>query len=176
MPVYELKTRTKTVFDGQTVPEDTTVAVIQTEQPLANVLSAAAFNQLQPVEVEPDAPLAIAARVVADAPAAAVAVKTPPSQPDPNDPDALNAADEAAERAEAARIEAEKAAAESQKTAAPIDASLEGLPARLQRALTDQSLPTREAVAAYVAEGKDLVDLDDVGTKAAEKILEWLKG
>jgi hypothetical protein len=179
MANYELRTRNATVFDGQKVDADTVVGVLVTEQPLANVLSAAAFGGLLTVEVDADTVSKIVPRVAIDLPQPAD-VKTPAPDVDPNaDPDALNAADAAddaraaAEAEAAAKAAAEKAAAEEIE----IPETLAGLDVRIAKALARQGITSREDVTAYLAEpDADLVDLDDIGKAAVAKILDWMKG
>lgn len=189
---YEVKTQTDTIIDGQKVREGETVAVIETNLPIGNVLSGAAFGTFRVSKVEgtentitPVARQAVGADspgIVRDEHGNTIA----DSQSDSDDPDALNDADDEADAAEAARIAAEKAAAEkaaADKAAADaankpsevtLDASLAGLNARLATELTAQGLSTRAAISEFVNSGKDLYDLDGVGKKTKADILAWL--
>jgi hypothetical protein len=55
-----------------------------------------------------------------------------------------------------------------------IDPSLDGLPLRIQKVLTTRGLATKAAITAYIAEGKKLDDVEDIGPKAAAQIQSWL--
>ncbi len=55
-----------------------------------------------------------------------------------------------------------------------IDPSLDGLPVRIQKVLTVRGLATKTAIQAYIAEGKKLDDVEDIGPKAASQIQSWL--
>lgn len=49
---------------------------------------------------------------------------------------------------------------------------LDGLSSKAKQALTDAGLTSAEAVAAYVAEGNDLVALPGIGESTAKQLLE----
>lgn len=192
--IYEVKTQTDTIIDGQKVAEGETVAIIETNLPIGNILSGAAFGSMKVERIEGSenamAPVARQAvgvdspGIVRDEHGKAIT----DSQLDADDPDALNDADDRADarEAEAARIAAEKAAADkaaADKAAADsaskteqitLDASLAGLNARLATELTQQGLATRQAISEFVNSGKDLYDLDGVGKKTKADILAWL--
>lgn len=166
---YEIKTQRKTVFDGQTIEENETVGVLMTDQPLGNVLSGAAFGTLRVEEIDPAAaPLSVVARVEEQTPPvpAIEAAATDPA----DDPDALNAEDAAADAAEAAAKAAEP------EPEQPLPAEFEGLNIRIARALVRQGLASKQAIRDFVADGGDLVDLDEIGTAAVAKINAWLEG
>jgi hypothetical protein len=55
-----------------------------------------------------------------------------------------------------------------------IDPSLDGLPLRIQKVLTTRGLATKSAIQSYIAEGKQLDDVEDIGPKAAAQIQSWL--
>lgn len=55
-----------------------------------------------------------------------------------------------------------------------IDSSLDGLPVRIQKVLTVRGLATKAAIQSYIAEGKKLDDVEDIGPKAAAQIQSWL--
>ena len=55
-----------------------------------------------------------------------------------------------------------------------IDPSLDGLPVRIQKVLTVRGLATKAAIQSYIAEGKQLDDVEDIGPKAASQIQSWL--
>lgn len=177
---YELKAARKMNFDGQTVEENKVVAVLITDQPLYNVLSAASFGGLFAEETAEVTVEAAAGAVVArqvDEPDQPKREAAPPADP-ATDPDALNAADAAAELAEAeaaakaaAEADAAKKAAEAEQ---PLPAEFEGLDVRIAKALVNQGFETKGEVKAFIDEGGDLVDLDAIGKAAAAKIKTWL--
>lgn len=174
---YQFSTRNATIFDGQTVPAGQVVATIETNLPIGNITSAIISSNLHVQEVEePIAPVAREA-VGIDAP------NSPAPKPKPSasvDPDALNEEDNASDSSSAnadtgsSDKPSEPAASQPSAPEIVIDASLAGLSDRIAKSLTSQSLGTRDLIAAYVSEGKDLVDLDGVGKKAAEEIKAWL--
>jgi hypothetical protein len=55
-----------------------------------------------------------------------------------------------------------------------IDPSLDGLPLRIQKVLTVRGLATKAAIQFYIAGGKELDDVEDIGPKAAAQIESWL--
>lgn len=168
---YEIKTQRKTVFDGQTIEENETVGVLMTDQPLGNVLSGAAFGTLRVEEIDPAAaPLSVVARVEEQTPPVPA---IEPAATDPaDDPDALNAEDAAADAAEA-KAAADAAEAEPEPE---LPVEFEGLNVRVARALVRQGLASKQAIRDFVADGGDLVDLDEIGTAAVAKINAWLEG
>lgn len=180
---YEIKTQRTTVFDGQIIEENETVGVLITDQPLGNVLSGAAFGTLRVEEIDPAAaPLRVTARAEEKTPPIPATEAAATNADD--DPDALNAEDAAADAAEAAAEAAADAATKAAAKAAadvakpeeqPLPAEFEGLNVRIARALVRQGLVSKQAIRDYVADGGDLVDLEEIGTAAVVKINAWLE-
>lgn len=179
MAKYRILTTGPIVIDGQSLPAGKTVAIIETELPLGNVLSSACFGHLANEKIPDAAVVAVVARAPELVEGAPI---TKPATPDvdaidPDDPDALNEADLAEEAEEAAAKQAEP---ETDAPAAPaaekaaIDPSLDGLTERVQRVLTREGLGTRDKIAEFVARGDKLADKEGIGPSAELKILAWL--
>jgi hypothetical protein len=98
------------------------------------------------------------------------------------DPDAINESDSdedeklAETTTQQPPASTTKPAPTPEPTQASIDPSFEGLDARLARALTsdERKLSTRDAVAKFVADGGDLLDVDGIGKKTKPVVLAWL--
>ena len=173
--IYEFRTQAPTIFDGQRIEANEVVAVLSTDQPLANVLSAATFGTLEVRECSKEqvsaAQNAIVSRVV-----------TPPPKPvdvssDPaaivEDVDALNRADAEADAAEVAN--GTEMDTEPAIDSDPLPPGFEFLPNRIARALVRQGLDSKKAIREFLANGNDLVDLEEIGTAAVKKINVWLE-
>jgi hypothetical protein len=176
MPRYELRTTQRSIFDGQLVPENTVIGVLETELPTGNVLSAAALGSVVCQKIDEAKTVAVIAR---QEPAFA-GVKKVVAEDAVVDPDSLNAEDLAADAAEeaeeAARLEAEAAAKSDDTEKAEPEHTLDGLDTRIAKALARQNLTSREEIEAFIAEGKDLEDdLEDIGKVAKKKIQAWLE-
>ena len=175
----------KIVVDGQTITQGQTVAIIETELPLGNVFSGAFYGNFANEPIADALKVAVVAREVGlDAKPKAIDAEPV----DVVDPDELNEADLAADADEAADTDddlgpptdapatpaADQPAAAVVDANAPIDPSLDGLTERVQRVLTLEGLGTRDKIAAFVANGDKLVDLEGIGPAAELKILAWL--
>lgn len=175
MPKFSLITIDPLTFDGQTVPANTPIATIETNLPFDNVLSALTFRRVRPEAIAEDMVPAIIERKLQDSPKKRTA-DAPPVESAP-DPDALNAADKAADDAEAKeRAEKEQAEADAKvkAEAEPLDPSLDGLDERIARILTREGFPTRDDIAAKASEGFDWETLDDIGRAAKKKIIAFI--
>lgn len=160
------------IADGQQFGAGEVVAIIETDIPADNLLSALRFSRLNLVPIDD---------------AVALRTDTTPApinnvQPAAGiDPDALNAQDRAADEA------AEAAAAATNPTRERGDASdddtnptrergdevpeeFTGLTARVVGILSANGMSTAAQVKAWVESGKELTDLDGIGKAAAAKI------
>lgn len=182
---YKVLSTQRLIVDGQTIEAGRTVAQLKTNLPLGNVLSSLAFGTLtcQPVDESDTVEVIDRANVGADA----VVGKPTKSEPQSADvdPDSLNDAD----ADEDSKLESQTSTSgastnANDKTSPPttepdppaLDPSFEGLDARLARALTtdERKLSTRDAVAKFVADGGDLLDVDGIGKKTKPVVLKWL--
>ena len=102
------------------------------------------------------------------------------SDTDEQDPDVINAREAAAEAAEvaakkAAASEKAKADEKSGDKTNELDPSFAGLDTRLAHAISaEPGIATRTDLEAWIASGKDLIDIDGIGPKTKPKVLEWL--
>jgi hypothetical protein len=157
------------IIDGQTVAAGDTLATIETNLPIGNVLSGATFGAFAVLSDAP-ANCPVIARVELAAPPPMPTETPTTAEPTHADQiDALNAADAEAEAAEAAA-----GAVATEPTAPANAAEFDGLDVRITKALQSQGFGDRAAVAKFVADGGDLVELDEIGKVAKDKILAWL--
>ena len=159
------------------------IGKITTEHPRGNIASLLRSGMLNCIEIEDMQP---SKRKRVTAPKS----KTPTTQPpapttDPSDEDLDEESDEdepsgSSTVAEVAKtLDASPGSQASPDAPKPddeitIDASLDGLPVRIQKVLTVRGYATKAAIAEYVATGKPLDDIEDIGPKAAAQIQSWL--
>jgi hypothetical protein len=184
---YELKTKGKAIFDGQTVAAGVVVGTIETNLPIDNVLSSLAFSSLSVEATESESQIVSRSNVGADAvhDSKPSDLQSADGKSDPEDPDEINRQEAIKEAAELVAAEAAKARkavddSKSAKTAEvkEIDASFAGLDVRLATAITSDpsaGIKTRADLDAWIRAGKDLIDLDGVGKKTKPKIIAWLE-
>ena len=173
--MYKITTAGRLNIDGEIFEGGEVVGTIESDVDLGNLVSGIKFGKLAISREDEIAKLESIA-------VPASKVTRDPDLDDPNDPDALNAADAAAE-AEAAKAEAAKAAVDkAAKTESHNpDESLAGLDKRIQRELAKQAsqfpggVATRDSLKAFHEAEGDFADLDGIGPKAAKMIVDWLE-
>lgn len=157
--------------DGKVFKAGTPVAIIETTMPVGNMVSGLYFGDLQ--LVADGSPTEDELKQVRRDPPPSIA---PSTEPQPvgveSDPDALNAADAAADDAPQAQAATPKVL-EISISKLPVE--LQALPPRIANALADHEFTTRADVQAYLESGGLLADVEGIGKAAERKIMEWLK-
>jgi hypothetical protein len=156
--------------DGKVFKAGQPVAMIETTMPVGNMVSGLYFGDLQ--LVADGSPTGDELKQVRRDPPPSIA---PSTEPQPvgvdSDPDALNAADAAADDAPQAQATPEVL----QDPISTLPLELQALPPRIASALADHEFTTRADVQAYLESGGSLADVEGIGKAAERKIMEWLK-
>lgn len=164
--IYSIIANGQVSLEGQVIEAGDCIGTLTTEQPIGNVQSLIRFGNvsLQPVASEP----AMVKRK-AESKAKPLANEKPESEPSV-DPDALN---QISDDLPTPTKEPEKA--KETELEVELDESFATLDKKWAKALTVHGLNNREAVAKFVADGKDLKEVDGIGNKTKIAIEAWLK-
>lgn len=164
--IYSIIANGQVSLEGQVIEAGDCIGTLTTEQPIGNVQSLIRFGNVsfQPVASEP----AMVKRK-AESKAKPFATEKPESEPSV-DPDALN---QLSDDLPTPAKEPEKA--KDPEPEIELDESFATLDKKWAKALTVHGLANREAVAKFVADGKDLKEVDGIGNKTKIAIEAWLK-
>lgn len=167
---YQIQSKGQLLVDGQMIDAGAIVGTLETSLELSNVISALWCGDMRAIAIEPmEARPADVRNVRRERDATPVTTIEPPA----DDPDTLNAIDNANDTADVAApsVVATETEQPGEATANPFD----GLAPRIADALLAAGFRSRESVAEVATDGADaFMDVDGIGKSAAKKIIEWL--
>jgi hypothetical protein len=170
---YRIQSKGQLLVDGQMIDAGAIVGTLETSLELSNVISALWCGDMRAIAIEPmEARPADVRNVRRERDATSATTIEPPAA---DDPDTLNAIDNANDTADVAAAAAPSAVTTEIEVVDATANPFEGLAPRIADALLAAGFQSRESVAEVATDGADaFLDIDGIGKSAAKKIIEWL--